>query len=124
MGLDINPLNLNQQTAVLLSRIDQLEQNIIAGKTENATQLLQLFQRQFTTLVCRKQAKIESHCPSVFALRHRDSVNWKKGYSGRSLSYNCIEKHRENGIRHLMTVCTKSKSPPNGLKSWHPKFSS
>ncbi len=89
-GLDINPqsvpaspANSDKQTAVLLSRLNQLEQNIIAGQTEKATENRELIQREFTTFFRIEQGKIESHCPSVFALRPCDTANWKKKLFGQ-----------------------------------------
>jgi len=89
-GLDINPqsvpaspANSNRQTAVLLSRLNQLEQNVMAGQTEKVTENRELVQRQFTTLFRIEQQKIESHCSSVFTLRPRDTGNWQKMLFGQ-----------------------------------------
>ncbi len=91
-GLDVNlqtvpasPANPSGETAVLLSRLNQLEQNILAGQTEKAKEMRELVQRQFTTLFRVEQSKIESHCPSVFVLRPRDAANCKKILLGQKL---------------------------------------
>lgn len=56
-GLDVNPqtvpasaANPSRETAILLERINQLEQNILAGQAEQAKEMQELIQRQFTTL--------------------------------------------------------------------------
>jgi internalin A len=76
-------INTSGRTTLLLSRIDELEKNVLAGQTEQAQEMRELVQRQFTTLFRIEQEKIESHCPSVFTLHPRDAANWKTKLFGQ-----------------------------------------
>ncbi|AFY80496.1 COR domain-containing protein [Oscillatoria acuminata] len=86
-GLDLNPqtvpvsIGSNNALNLLQSQIAQLQSSVNSGHQENQAKIGELqaqSQRQFTTLFRIEQQKIESHCPSVFALRPRDTANWKK----------------------------------------------
>ena len=75
-------LHWRLQDAVL-ERIDDLETTFVEGKDEivaEISELRALAQRGFTSSYRREQSKIESHCPSVFVLRLRDTSGWKKAF--------------------------------------------
>jgi hypothetical protein len=79
----------------VLSRIDEIETTIVEGRDlvlegqdailDELKNLLELTQRGFTNEFRREQAKIDSHCPNVFALRPRDGKRWKKATVGKKL---------------------------------------
>ena len=72
----------------LLDRINVLAKSVAEKHDESLTELRalrELAQREFTNIYRREQSKIESHCPNVFALRHKETAGWKKAIIGKKV---------------------------------------
>ena len=78
--------------SMLLSRLDELEDTIVQGQEEMLDAMLpelrdlrELAQREFTKVFRLEQSKIESHCPNIFALRPRETSDWRRAIAGRKV---------------------------------------
>ncbi len=78
--------------SMLMSRLDVLENTIVQGQEETrgvvrteVAQSREWAQREFTKLFRLEQSKIESHCPNIFALRPRETSDWRKAIAGRKV---------------------------------------
>ncbi len=77
---------------MLLSRLGELEHSILLGQEEKLGAVLrelgdlrELAQREFTKLFRLEQSRPESYCPNVFALRPRETSDWRKAIAGRKV---------------------------------------
>ncbi|MCT7960563.1 leucine-rich repeat domain-containing protein [Laspinema sp. D1] len=92
-GLDINqqnvPVSIGSQDSLNLLQAQMLQLQSSFNSRHQETQAAisewqAQLQRQFTTFFHIEQEKIESHCPSVFALRPSDTDNWQKMLFGEN----------------------------------------
>ena len=77
---------------MLLARLNALEDTVVRGQEKTLAamraelrDLRELAQREFTKVFRLEQSKIESLCPNIFALRPRETSDWRRAIAGRKV---------------------------------------